>query len=246
MHVVLGAGNLGCSLTEELMVRNIPVTLFSTAVNDWKYPKSLTKIFELEPSHIWVCIGGDQANRVAAYDTAIRLPLEIMEYSDNNIHLHFFQNESPYTQNQYLIRKSIRSLFSDRDTTYPSKKITVHNISLLYGRYKPQRCLPFQILKNTFRKNQIEFPVDITPTPTDWAAKKLIDEHLEYKNGFSRVSPSGDIGILDFHDLLKDPNSILWTGNKESQTRTNPSWLDLWVDRNDFWRKLQHAGHQDR
>jgi hypothetical protein len=247
MHVVLGAGNLGCSLTEELMVKGIPVTLFSTAVNDWKYPKPLTRIFELNPSHIWMCVGSDHLSKVSSYDITMRLPLELIEYSDDKAHLHFFSYLDPLTHSQYCVKRSAETIFPDMHKTNPSKKVSVHWLSHIYGTYKPKKCLPYQISKDLFKLENVEYPRPIIPTPTDWIAKTLIDEHLDYNsNNWSNIiTPSGDIEIRAFYEQIRDQKSNLWLGTKKqpTKTKTKPSWLELWLERNSFWKELHHAGN---
>lgn len=239
MHIVLGAGNLGCSIVEVLMKRNLPVKLFSTTVNNWKYPQSLLPILEVKPEHIWVCVGSDMSIPLKAWDLNIRLPLELMQDANKYTHLHFFSSILIVDKQLSHIKKHMEEIIFEmkRPNTH------IYRVSHLYGNYKPQRCLPYRILKNIEKRSEKR----IIPTPTDWLANILIDK-LQYQfsdRTLYAAIPKDFNTISEIYEIMQDkdvkPEENDYFNKSSVVSALAPSWLDLWKERKKDWEKYKHA-----
>ena len=243
---MLGAGNLGCSLIEELMRRKIPVKLFSITINNWKYPQSLDPILKLNPDHIWVCLGSIHNDHLQTWDTNIRLTLELLQKTRPQTILHFFSTVMVVDKELSRIKRHMEEIIfeSKRPNT------NVYRISHVYGKYKPYKSLPYLIHKNRIRVAK-ETNNMICPTPADWLAKEIIYKTLDKIKFDSDPSntrayiaiPSDTISFESFKNFLIEGTAEVKSEknnqfNHYSTLNYNaPSWLDLWQERKIEWEK---------
>ena len=252
-HLVLGNGNLGNSLANELL-KKYPDVMILTASNGWRYPdRGLTAIYDFYPDHIWVtCGAGSVEQAKVSYipftDLHIRLPIELTQKTNTRTSLHFFSTDyvldnepqqSLYALSKQHMEAAIKII--KRPKTY------VYRVGSLYGTYKPNQCFPYKLKKNSL-KNTIKLPDNrVIPTPTDWLAKVLINnlEHLPYETKNYHVAPQSDCSVrvwgekilgvpIESNDLdLSRP--LLTT---RPTITTQETWLDLWNEREPEWQKI--------
>jgi hypothetical protein len=172
MHVVLGAGNLGCDIMSSLMRRELPCILFSTTVNNWKYPCSIKPILDKNPKHIWVCVG-DSSPMLNAWDVNVRLAIELIEAADKYTFLHFFSAMQLLDERLLSIKKQMETVIesSQRPNT------NIYRVSHLYGKWKPKKGLPHKILSGQVKRDGIKDKM-ICPTATDWLSEQVIPYSL--------------------------------------------------------------------
>lgn len=250
MHVVLGAGNLGCNLVDQLMHKNIPVKLFSITVNDWKYPQSLEPILSLNPKHIWVCLGSTSTNLVQTWDVNVRLALELLQKSHPKTTLHFFSTTMHIDTKLFHVKRHLEEIVFE--TGRPNTNI--YRVSHIYGNYKPQKSLPYLIHKNkiTSRKRLI------CPTPADWLAETLLGSFNDFSVVKEKpiaqylVTPRLSVQFDDFVRLVNDDTAEIEmkesaTGKTEYKLScNNKSWLALWQEQKHLWGKFKNVENKPK
>jgi len=251
-HVVIGYGNLGYCLTREISKTKTDAVYVLSSHTGWSYPTSIQKILDCKPDHVWVTVGAgsvEQGNLdyTPFSDLHIRLPMELAQKLNPEATLHLFSTDyvhdpfkSLYALSKSHMEQAITIL--GRDNTY------VYRIGSLYGTYKPEKCFPYKLKKNSLIK-EIKLPLNlICPTPTDWLAEKLIDMLDCYENLKDTliVSPRGYTTVQTWGELILDrkvEDCGFDTNRPEKNDFSpeytfNPSWLDLWEARKDVWKGI--------
>jgi len=266
-HVVIGNGNLGNALASDLLKQNHNVKVLSTS-NGWKYPTNLQALYDFTPDHVWVTVGAgsvEQAkqNYLPFIDLHIRLPLELAQNLNKSVYLHTFSTD-------YALDAPIKSLYAlSKVTMEEALKLTarpntyIYRVGSLYGTHKPHKCFPYKIKKNSLKNEEVYLPVNcVTPTPTDWLAKILI-ENLEYlpenDSDLYNVAPQDNCTIWEWGKLILKMDIKTWEKpdldrplnsnircnlpglklNPELfKTVCSKSWLTLWHERENEWQEI--------
>jgi hypothetical protein len=198
MHVVLGAGNLGCDIMSSLLQRELPCILFSTTVNNWKYPCSIKPILNKNPKHIWVCVG-ESSPLLNAWDVNVRLAIELIEKADKYTFLHFFSAFDLLDERLLTIKKQMETVIesSQRPNT------NIYRVSHLYGKWKPKKGFLYNVAKGKFSLDNFKDKM-ICPTCTDWIAEQVIPYALEKKWGSITVTPQESVLFSDYISIIRD------------------------------------------
>jgi hypothetical protein len=255
-HVIVGNGNLGNSIATELLKRGHDIKIFSVS-NGWRYPTSLQSIYDEIPDHVWVTVGAGsveqaKANFIPFVDLHIKLPMELAQNLHSSTTLHTFSTD-------YVVEKEANmSLYAvSKDTMEQAlfllqrPKTFIYRIGSLYGTHKPQKCFPYKLKKNSL-KNEISLPANqITPTPTDWLAKIILDNlnDIDYaKTTLYNVAPLDSTPVYGWGSLILEC-IIKHAGVDSSRpliskiqcnlpVKENVTWLDLWKERESEWREI--------
>jgi len=233
-HVVLGAGNLGTDLADELRKKQgiLDVCLLSKSngfdVTDPNQMHAMltSGIYDC----IWYAIGFGSVAEAKKYpDTAhlfhVRIPKAIAALADKNAKLVFFSSDYAADENQPhrpdIINPTPRSsyAFLKAQMEIELQQINRPNTAIirvgsLYGFKKPTETFPGKIIKNftdaaTFR----ELPSNVvTPTPTLWLAnmlslhfEKLFSEH---NTTMHHCAPRGNATIRDWAILILEKAKV--------------------------------------
>jgi len=248
-HVVIGNGNLGQDLKNEIIV-NDNVLLLSASTG-WRYPTSIQPILDFNPNHVWVPLGAgsvDQAKKdyTPFSDLHVRLPAELAQKLDPKVYLHLFSsdyvttpNSSLYALSKFHMEQTIRLM--NRPRTY------IYRVGNLYGEHKPETCFPYKLKQNYLKNKDIKLPLNrVCPTPTDWLAKILYSRsQTRLKDEFQilPVCPTGSTTVnawggyilgIDIHGGFFDENRPVDFGLELPEYLPCPSWLDLWLERRDM------------
>lgn len=265
-HVIIGNGNLGNSIATELLKRNNTIQENNTikifsASNGWKYPSSLNPIYDEVPDHIWVTVGAGsveqaKANYLPFIDLHIKLPVELAQNINEMTYLHVFSTDYVIDKrlDNWPMNKSLYALSKDcmeEALQFINRPRTrIYRIGSLYGTYKPNKCFPYKLKKNSL-KNEPTLPINfVTPTPTDWIASNLINNLPFIKNDMEvfNVAPEGCVSVVEWGSIIL--NRKLNDSGIDSSRPCNSeigcdlphqiknTWLDLWKAREKEWNEI--------
>lgn len=244
-HIVLGCGNLGIDLFDELRKRyEVELT------KEVNIPELLRK----QPKVIWCCIGaggpgGDKLKQLAAH---VDLPHAIAEAFQNTpTKIFFFSthylNEDPLgSRSHYALTKVNMEQFM---SGYP--KVRCIRIGSLYGKHRPLSTLPGKIILNANKLSRLNASVNnVTPTPTRWLAEQFVEEAIwerffDYPKVFS-YGPSGYVSVSHWiHQIMLERSLYVDKPIKVEYEEffdgsyplmsgggiwVGPNWYKLWFD----------------
>lgn len=231
MHVVLGTGNLGCSIIDSLLKKNMPVTWFSTR-NEWKYPDTIKTIIELNPSNIWCCCGSTYTNQLQSFDLNIRLAIDLSISVCSKTRLHFFSVIQIVDHDMIWLKRQMEDTL-----LYLQRKNTViYRLSHLYGSWRK-----IQSLEHKIKANKLPLTKElIVPTPVTWVAN-ILTQNIDSQDQPTKLYtllPDESISVKDFAAILKDKPlkhthiqpSINVSNHPLLSQKNIPSWLTLWKE----------------
>lgn len=252
-HAILGGGNLGLDICEYTN-KNIDndVKLF-TVNNGWHYSadrgNSLVRGIQIaKPDHVWVAVGagsveGAKKDFMPYLDLHVRLPAELLQKIPEETALHFFstnyaaeRHQSLYAESKAMMEDIIRKM--NRPNTY------VYRVESLYGTHRPEKTFPGRFLTRNPKPSKIDLPDNfITPTPTAWLARAVVDSIGTLTTPYHNVAPTGAVSVAEWaRYVVSNPeykiNAAYRDKERPSNSKLNctlPSvekrtWLSLWQE----------------
>jgi len=249
-HIIIGNGNLGFSFAKELLERNETVKILS-ASNGWRYPTNLDEIHSYAPDHVWVTVGAGSIEQARSNfnpfaDLHIRLPVELAQTLNNNVTLHVFSTDYVIQANNLY---ALSKIFMENALNVINRpKTYIYRVGSLYGTYKPHKCFPYKLKKNSLTNEKISLPSNhICPTPTDWIAKTILNMDKEFFRTYT-IAPRGEVSVKEWGEIiLKRPLDCNGIDKSRPDEVTyavcppsvqSPTWLDLWQEREKEWQEI--------
>jgi len=230
-HVVLGNGNLAQSLIQELRNRGENYTKFSRSdileyrgyKHKFNYPHDTpsAKLFGIkDPNNciVWNAIGAGsipeadenfQPSMIAHLGLAADLD-QTLPKGTTIINFSTDYAAEP-SLSRYAFSKTIMEHYINN---FAGPKVFCIRVANLYGTHRPENTLPYKLLKNSDKIKSLPGNL-ITPTPTEWLAKKLLtidwEKHEEMcinlptMYGVNRTYPLGpkkSMSVKDFGEMV--------------------------------------------
>lgn len=181
-HIVLGSGNLGLDLAEEIIRRGDTVEIISRS-NGFNYPTTLPTARLCSASYVWCTVGAGSVEAAKQdftrqIDLHLRLPVELAQKLPEDVTLICFSSDyvseiAMDPRSLYAHGKRFMEIALDQTRR---KKLRVYRVGSLYGVHKPWETFPGKIyashLKGQVRVNRNP----CRPTPTAWLAKELLED----------------------------------------------------------------------
>lgn len=263
-HLVLGSGNLAQDLCFSFESRGMAYEATGFDIVDCWRSDAFPNLNGYET--VWLCTGGRHPEAKKNYHRSHRhnvdFPRMLMDRSDPDTGLVFFSSadcadpaypdkphhRNPNPRNEFAMQKlALEGSVISRDRP----RTAVVRLSSLYGAHSPWSTFPGRLLMSDFPEEMyLSFPQnEVTPTPTHWAADRLI-EAMD-KNLWNISTPTlhhlSPIGSISSHDWAKlifgDLKSKfaylerkLWDDSRPRHTQLGTSiWLSGPLD---YWHHL--------
>lgn len=250
-HLILGMGNLGLDLERALKSKLYDVECRSLSGGFDLVDGAVVKaaVQSSCPDVIWNCVGtggpkkSDPQEWTQEIELIAGLPQRLRLYKKPETKLVLFStaytNRDPEGQlSNYARCKAIME-------KQESGKIgvTILRVGSLYGIHKPFNCLPGKIVK-LLEGGQLHFPAfinHVTPTPTEWLAKRLVSGKCwEWQKDLC-FGPDGSTPVFSWiRDIASaaglvenwtvEPNGYdpMYPGNASSFCKSELPWETLW------------------
>lgn len=257
MHLVLGNGNLGRSLANQLAQRGLTYKLLDKS--EFCYPEK-TLLMD-KPTHVWCCIGAGSVNRAkedfnGVISTHVQLPIHLMKTLPEKVKLVFFSTDyvadeknpslplhktseprSLYALSKLWLEQSV--VFSKRANT------CVVRVGSLYGRHFPERTFPGRLRANYPVPGPVTLPRNlVTPTPTDWLAEGLLDTQSKFmftpSPCIKHCAPKGNVSVAHWGRLILDKSYTVYeAGYDEERPKISDLNCSFWPpeDWKELWEK---------
>lgn len=258
-HVILGKGNLGTDIYQELKKQNQDVTVM-TASSGFSWPSGLKDIMGLQPDYIWVTAGAGSVEAVKqefarAMDTHVNMPVELVLKMPPSVKICLFSTDyvasydepqNPYKQNNEL--KSLYALtkktMEDAIKLIKRPNTCVVRIGSLYGSHYPQKTFPGKLKTRYPVACDVSLPSNyICPTPTQWIAEVLLRNldkmFLSTHPSFHHCGPSNGCMVINWgQKILGKDYKISNKGFDETRPSATqlgctlekaPTWDELWT-----------------
>lgn len=263
-HLIIGDGNLAQDLRQNLETAGISPMMVPFELADTFRDNGFPSLKGWR--HIWHCTGGRhaeaKANPQCSHRHNVTLPRIIIDRADPEARICFFSTadcahpDHPDRPNQ---RASLPPNEFAQQKLHLEGLVLSQNrpgtavvrLSSLYGLHRPETTFPGRLLSTRWPEGAlISLPSnDVTPTPTDWAAHKLVqamDRNL-WNTAMATIhhlAPVGSIATIDWAKLIfgndrKHGDYLprrLWDDSRPRTQNIGTSlqveaghWFDLWA-----------------
>lgn len=232
-HAVIGAGNLGLDIFNELNYRGEQAAIFSAGNGfDVTDLDTVTKLLRRRAPFdvVWYCVGGASVKRSEAEPELSQLlhvgvPGWIMQQAPAQTRLVFFSSDAVADEDQpsnpYAFSVLPRSAFAVFKLAlerlvledFRRPRTAVVRVGSLFGNYKATECFPGKMIARFGfdHLTTMRIPSNlVTPTPTLWAASLLVDEARRgalFHDGrplAHHCAPDGNLSLWDWATFILD------------------------------------------
>lgn len=270
-HLILGNGNLGKDIFLEINARRLgePKLLSKSKGLDVQNISAMKAVIEeMQPDHVWYCVGGGSVNESKMDHPLAKLsmelnaitPIRLAEMLPERIRLTVFSTDyvadesrtsnpfvqSPFMRSQYAMNKA----YMEGQLKQMNRPNTsVIRVGSLYGVHNPENTFPGKILQNYANNDlMIKLPSNIVvPTPTRWAAAVMLSNPEElfcsYGTLFHHCAPEGGVSVKDWAKFIlrgfRADDAFHW--GKDFFDTERPLFSGLGTsfgDRKDYWFDL--------
>lgn len=257
VHVVLGKGNLGMDLLNQLTAEKREAYMASRSTG-WELINFVEEINKLHAEKntdftIWNCIGGGSVewadkHKAEAHHSLYEIPTYLADNLADKIRLvHFSSDYALEPELSYYAYLKAHAEQAMVDTDKPNTIIM--RVTSLYGEHFPDRSLPIKLMVNAKKQGRLTLPTnEICPTPTDWLAwltPEFVDQGIDDSTQIVEVKPEGSCEVYEFGKKVIGP-SLVKRGSLDlkrppemnlHEIPTTTSWEDLWNERAEFYYK---------
>lgn len=181
-HLIVGNGNLGCSLENCLKISRKNYVKMATKDRGYLFPQNYDHLMLLNSGtlfdYIWYCVGpggvsGCDKNPSLARTLHINIPTAIAEQCRHSKIIYFSSDyadtsDTTFPTTYAKIKIDAEKRFSEM------KNVSVIRVSSLWGTWKKWSCFPGKLIANHWEDDVLTLPPNITtPTNTDWLATML-------------------------------------------------------------------------
>lgn len=236
-HLIIGKGNLGMDLALQIRAEGSEARIVARG-------EAMPHAHGID--YVWCAAGSGGPKPQISVDQwrdLTVLPLQMLERYPTANHVffssHYLNNDPQGHRSDYAAAKAALEALGHR-----RKNVKVVRIGSLYGLHQPERTFPFKLLKNLTSDqcpHHIEIPQNrVTPTPTDWLAKKLVGEYSKIIHG-QTVGPSGATSVASWarevmrlnnlsymSQYVKEVTDQSYPESSGSLCYTEESWETLW------------------
>ena len=243
MHLILGNGNLGRSLANQLAQRGLSYKLLDKS--EFCYPKN-ELVVPGGTRYLWNTIGAGSVefaknNPQATVDAHVSLPLYLCKTLPPGVRLILFSSDyaekvprSIYAVSKIAMEQAVGLL--------GRPKTSIVRVGSLYGPYFPHKTFPGKIRARYKNADHATFPQNLVrPTPTEWLADHLIKTvntlfGIGVRPVIKDVCPRDQVSVADWARVVL-PNMKIYesgydTERPVSSFLTHPpfveDWLTLW------------------
>lgn len=222
MHVIIGRGNLGCDLYQELKRKGHKAKLL-TAGGGFEWPESRPYLESFNPTHVWITAGFGSVGECkidfsGALRTHVGMPTEMLEWLDPSVHIAAFSTD--YAANEDYPDEPGCSVEKPLSLYAMSKRMmeqafefknrplsTVIRVGSLYGSEFAYKTFPGKVRLNHPEPGLVRLPVNVvTPTPTKWLAEVLTNRMDEiFSAGATtrhHLAPHGGVSLLCWGEMI--------------------------------------------
>ena len=257
-HLVLGKGNLGTDLYQEIKKLGHDASVMTSSTG-FTWPKSIKDIMELQPDYIWVTAGAGSVEAVKqdfgiAISTHVTMPIELLLKLPPSVKICLISSDYVASfdepQNPYKQAHEVKSLYAlTKKTMEDAVKLikrpntSVVRVGSLYGAHYPLKTFPGKLKQRYPVPCELSLPSNyITPTPTSWIAQVLLRNtdklFLSTHSTFHHCGPSNGCMVVNWGQKIlgKDytVNSKGFDETRPSSTQLGctlekaPTWDELW------------------
>jgi len=272
-HLVLGKGNLGTDLYQEIKKNGDQVNVMTTSTG-FTWPVSLKNIMELQPDYIWVTAGAGSVEAVKqnftqSLETHASMPIELLLKLPPSVKICLFSTdyvasfEEPH--NPYKQSSEVKSLYAlSKKTMEDAVKIikrpntSVVRVGSLYGSHYPLKTFPGKLKQRYPVPCELSLPSNyISPTPTNWIAQVLLRNtdklFFPTHSTFHHCGPTNGCMVVNWgQKALGKDYTVHSKGFDETRPSSSqlgctlekpPTWEELWTSA--WWGQHTKEDQQD-
>lgn len=224
-HLVIGAGNLGYDLKNEIVRqssdrRSVELATLSNGFDVRDREQVRAKVAQ-DFDVIWYAVGQGSVQQAKDDPDEARLiyhhvPKSILLFASSRTRLVFFSTDYVADENDPSNPAAITSVYSSLYSEIRAESeamimrinrplTTIVRVGSLYGTHKPETTFPGRILKNFGANSELRVRLPrnlVTPTPTLWLASLLVEneKNLFSDSGTTRHhgAPLGNVSVWDW------------------------------------------------